>query len=93
MSVVVATDRPKDVMVELPNLCSNDKPKIVFVASGGEFAGSFHIGMIGAMQALEMTPDLIVGASVGTLMGGALAAIRNSPQESQQYRLLARLTE
>lgn len=52
----------------------NGKPRIVFVASGGVFRGAFHIGMIATLQLCEIKPDLIVGASVGTLMGGALGA-------------------
>jgi len=51
------------------------KPRIVFVASGGVFRGAFHIGMLGAMLALKMKPDLIVGASVGTLMGAVLGEL------------------
>jgi len=41
-------------------------------ASGGVFRGSFHVGMIGAMHATGLKPDMIVGASVGTLLGAAL---------------------
>lgn len=51
------------------------QPRVVFLASGGVFRGAFHIGVIGAMQAAGIRPNLIVGASVGSLMGGALGAI------------------
>ena len=54
---------------------SGVKPRIVFLASGGVFRGSFHIGMLGAMLALNIKPDVIVGASVGTLMGAVLGSI------------------
>src|SRR5262249_135862 len=54
---------------------SGARARIAFVASGGVFRGSFHIGVIGAMRAAGIRPDLIVGASVGSLMGGALGAI------------------
>ena len=57
-------------------------PRIVFLAAGGVFRGAFHIGVIGAMQAAKIRPDLVVGASVGTLMGGALAAIATAPNHS-----------
>ncbi len=50
------------------------KPRIVFVASGGVFRGTFHGGMIAALLTARIKPDLVVGASVGTIMGGALAA-------------------
>ena len=32
---------------------TGERPRIVFLASGGVFRGSFHIGMLGAMLALE----------------------------------------
>ncbi|HYL78566.1 MAG TPA: patatin-like phospholipase family protein [Bryobacteraceae bacterium] len=51
------------------------QPRIVFVLSGGVFRGSFHIGMIGALLQAKIKPDLIAAASVGTLMGGALASM------------------
>lgn len=51
------------------------EPRIVFVASGGVFRGAFHIGLLGALVAADVRPNLVVGASVGTLMGGALAAL------------------
>jgi predicted acylesterase/phospholipase RssA len=47
----------------------------VFVASGGVFRGAFHVGLAAAMRSCGIKPDLIVGASVGTLMGGALGAM------------------
>lgn len=67
------------------------KPRIVFLGSGGVFRGAFHIGVIGAMQATGVFPDLVVGASVGALMGGALAAISVSPRdrEAELLRQLA----
>src|SRR5205823_7635865 len=46
-------------------------PRVVFLLSGGVFRGSFHIGMLGALLAINLKPDMIVGASVGTLMGAA----------------------
>lgn len=81
-----------DVRQQLPALCEK-RPRIAFVASGGVFSGAFHIGLVGAFQAMGMKPDLVVGASVGTLMGGALAAVRNLKSEDAQLRLLAELTD
>ncbi len=52
---------------------NGDTPRIVFLGSGGVFRGAFHIGVIGAMSAAKLYPDLVIGASVGALMGGALA--------------------
>lgn len=60
-----------------PNL-SGERPRVVFLASGGVFRGSFHIGMLGAMLALDIKPDMIVGASVGTLTGAVFGSILNA---------------
>ncbi len=50
-------------------------PRLVFVASGGVFRGAFHIGMAGALLAARLRPHLVVGSSVGTIMGAALARL------------------
>jgi len=49
------------------------RPRIVFLGSGGVFRGSFHAGVVGAMQALRIRPDLVIGASVGALMAARSA--------------------
>jgi predicted acylesterase/phospholipase RssA len=80
-----------DLATRFPEL-AGDRPRIVFVASGGVFRGSFHVGMIGAMHATGLRPDMIVGASVGTLLGAALGAMYSS--SGQQARVkLRRLTD
>ena len=74
-----------------PNSPAPHRPRIVFLAAGGVFRGAFHIGVIGAMQVARMQPDLIVGASVGTLMGGALGAISALPDDGARQKLLGEL--
>lgn len=81
----------KTMLQRFPQL-SAEQPRIVFVASGGVFRGSFHIGMIAALVQAKIRPDLIVGASVGTLMGGALGALFNVP-DAEKWKLLATLTD
>jgi predicted acylesterase/phospholipase RssA len=70
----------------------DDNPRIVFVAAGGVFRGAFHIGTIAALGACEIKPQLIVGASVGALMGGALAAISVQEDPQKALKLLHQLT-
>jgi predicted acylesterase/phospholipase RssA len=67
---------------KFPHLLRSEprQPRIVLVASGGVFRGAFHVGMAGAMWIVNARPDLIVGASVGTLMGGVVAAMFQSPR-------------
>jgi predicted acylesterase/phospholipase RssA len=73
----------KKLVARFPHL-DGEKPRIVFLASGGVFRGSFHIGMLGAMLALDIKPDLIVGASVGTLMGAVLGSIFKAKEAGKQ---------
>ena len=43
--------------------------KRALVLAGGGAKGSYQIGVWHALQALDWTPDIITGASVGTLNG------------------------
>ena len=82
----------KDLATEFPQL-KGDEPRIVFVASGGVFRGPFHAGMINAMLALNIKPDLIVGASVGTLVGAALAAALAATNHQDALDVLCALVD
>jgi len=75
-----------DLAKRFPEL-AGDRPRIVFVASGGVFRGSFHVGMIGAMHATGLKPDMIVGASVGTLLGAALGSMYSSSGQQSRVKL------
>ncbi len=68
-----------------------DQPRIVLIASGGVFRGAFHVGMAGAMWVANAKPDLVVGASVGTLMGGVVAAMFQSKSRKHVPPQLAEL--
>lgn len=70
-----------------------DQPRIVFVASGGVFRGPFHAGMVNAMLAVDVKPDLIVGASVGTLVGAALGATLAAPNRDSSLQVLGALVQ
>lgn len=48
------------------------------VLSGGAAKGYAHIGFIRLLEELDIRPDLIVGASMGSLVGGFYAAGYNS---------------
>jgi predicted acylesterase/phospholipase RssA len=75
-----------DLAPRFPELVG-DRPRIVFIASGGVFRGSFHVGMIGAMHATGLKPDMIVGASVGTLLGAALGSMYSSSGQQAGVKL------
>jgi predicted acylesterase/phospholipase RssA len=69
------------------------RQRIALVTSGGVFRGSFHIGMIAALRAANVKPDLIVGASVGTLMGAAFAKMFDDDEPGAHHRVLHDLVE
>jgi NTE family protein len=50
------------------------KPKIGLALGGGAARGFAHIGVIKALETSEITPDLIVGTSAGSVVGALYAA-------------------
>ena len=60
-----------------------EEPKLVLVLSGGGARGIAHIGVIRVLEELHITPDLIVGTSMGSIIGGLYAA-GWSPDEMEE---------
>lgn len=54
------------------------KPKIALVLGGGAARGFAHVGVIRALEQEKIPIDLIVGTSVGSLIGAIYAHDRNS---------------
>ncbi len=46
---------------------------VAFVLSGGASSGALHVGMLRAVEAHGLRPDLVVGTSVGALHGAVVA--------------------
>jgi NTE family protein len=59
------------------------EPQIVLVLSGGGARGIAHIGVIRVLEELHIAPDLIVGTSMGSIIGGLYAA-GWSPDEMEE---------
>ena len=59
---------------------NNERPKIGLVLSGGGAKGIAHLGMLHALDSLDIKPDYITGTSMGAIMG-ALYAIGYSANE------------
>ena len=55
------------------NVAQEKKPKVVLVLSGGGAKGVAHIPLLQALDSLHIVPDLIVGNSMGSVMGGLYA--------------------
>ena len=56
------------------------RPRIGLVLSGGGARGIAHIGVLRVMERLRVPVDLVVGTSMGAVVGGAFAAGR-TPEE------------
>jgi NTE family protein len=56
-------------------VCSQqtEKPKIAVVLSGGGAKGVAHIPLLQALDSIGIVPDLIVGTSMGSILGGLYA--------------------
>ena len=54
------------------------KPKIALVLGGGAARGFAHIGVIRTLEQEKIPVDMVVGTSVGSLIGAIYAADRNS---------------
>jgi NTE family protein len=51
-----------------------DNPELVLVLSGGGARGAAHIGVIRVLEELHIAPDMVVGTSMGAIIGGLYAA-------------------
>jgi NTE family protein len=49
-------------------------PKVVLVLSGGGARGTAHIGVLKVLQEMRIPVDMVVGTSIGSIIGGLYAA-------------------
>jgi predicted acylesterase/phospholipase RssA len=54
-------------------------PAVVFLFSGGVFRGVFQVGFTNAVSELCIQPDIIAGASVGTIVGAFTGRVFEKP--------------
>ena len=63
---------------------------VAFVLSGGASLGAIQVGMAKALEAEGVSPELIVGTSVGAINGGWLAGGGGADELDQIWRSLRR---
>src|SRR3954462_6296100 len=56
------------------------RPKLALVLSGGGAMGIAHVGAIQVLEKLGIRPDLIVGTSMGSVVGGLYASGMNGAE-------------
>ncbi len=76
-----ASDAP--AAVQVAPLASPHRPRIGLVLSGGGARGFAHIGILKALEQAHVPIDLVVGTSMGAIVGG-LYASGMSPQALEQ---------
>ncbi len=72
----------------------NDKPKVALVLSGGGAKGIAHIPVLQALDSLGIVPDIVIGTSIGSIVGAlysmgysgdSIAAISNGLKWSKLF--------
>lgn len=62
---------------------AGDRPRVALVLSGGGAKGAAHVGVLEVMERLRVPVDMVVGTSMGAIVGGMYAA-GYSPAEMEQ---------
>lgn len=68
---------PSPALAEPAPPTSTARPRIGLVLSGGGARGMAHIGVLRALERLRVPVDLVVGTSMGAVVGGAYASGRS----------------
>lgn len=67
----VATANAQVTEIKSPH---SDRPRIALVLSGGGARGAAHIGVLKVLEELRVPVDLIIGTSMGAVVGGTYAS-------------------
>ena len=60
-----------------------DRPSVGLALSGGGARGAAHVGVLKALESLDIPIDYIAGTSMGAIIGGLYAAGYNAAQIEQ----------
>ena len=69
-----------------------ERPTVSFLFSGGVFRGVFQLGALNALSELGLRPDVLAGASVGSITGAMAAGVFAQETPERRRRELARLS-
>jgi NTE family protein len=64
------------------------RPKLGLVLSGGGAMGIAHVGAIQTLEKLGIRPDLVVGTSMGSIVGGLYASGMNGAELEQAVKTM-----
>lgn len=86
LSGALAAQQPPNATSVAPDAAIKPRPKVALVLSGGGARGFAHIGVLRALQELRIPVDIVVGTSMGSVVGGAYAAGSSVEQLEQLVR-------
>jgi predicted acylesterase/phospholipase RssA len=69
-----------------------ERPLISMLFGGGVFRGVFHMGVLNALNELDIVPDLVAGSSVGSIVAAMIAQVFTLPEPLQRRAQIARLS-
>ena len=78
-----AQSEGQPVSGDTANTAINKRPKVALVLSGGGARGFAHIGVLRALRKMRVPVDMVVGTSIGAVVGGAYAAGRSADELEQ----------
>lgn len=67
----------------------NERPTVSLVLSGGVFRGVFQVGVLNALNLCGLKPDVVAGASVGTIMAALGARLFAEKDQLKRRRHIA----
>ncbi|HOC44577.1 MAG TPA: patatin-like phospholipase family protein [Thermoanaerobaculales bacterium] len=73
-AVLSALHPPLAASAEQPLADPDQRPKLVLVLSGGGARGVAHVGVLKVLEELHIAPDMVIGTSMGSIVGGLYAA-------------------
>ena len=67
------------------------EPPLALVLAGGGAKGFAHVGVLHALDSLGVRPDLVVGTSIGAIIGALYARDRKSTRLNSSHGYQSRM--
>ena len=74
LSAAATAQAPRPEAAQQAGAPAAARPRIALVLSGGGARGFAHVGVLRALQEMRVPVDIVVGTSMGSVIGGAYAA-------------------
>ncbi|HEX5963170.1 MAG TPA: patatin-like phospholipase family protein [Gemmatimonadales bacterium] len=72
-------------------VAAREKATVSFLFSGGVFRGVYQMGVLNALNLAGLRPDVIAGASVGSITAAMVARVFREPLHEERVARIARL--